>query len=80
MVRQFTIRYILISGENGDILVRDDETIRELKEELEEKTGYPAENQILLFNGQVLGEDSTIESCKIQPGDCIHLTPNPVAG
>ncbi|EAY16752.1 Ubiquitin family protein [Trichomonas vaginalis G3] len=80
MCGQFTIRYILVNGETSDIRVRDDETIRELMEELEEKTGYPVENQMLLFNGQVLAPDSTIESSKVQPGDSIHITPNLVGG
>ena len=36
MVRQFTIRYILVSGETSDILVRGDETIRELMDNINE--------------------------------------------
>ncbi|EAX90968.1 Ubiquitin family protein [Trichomonas vaginalis G3] len=80
MSGQFTIRCFLVSGENYDIRVTNNETISALMEELSSMTGVPVENQMILLNGSLLDPSSTIESCKIQPGDSIHLTINVVGG
>jgi hypothetical protein len=48
-------------------------TVAQLKQIIEEKTGYPSDLQRLIYAGHVMDDDATCESYGMQHDDTVHL-------
>ena len=58
------------------VTVTPDDTIGTVKEQVEQQTGIPAEDQRLSYKGKELPDDtSTIADCNIEPGATLQLEP-----
>lgn len=62
-----------VSGRQHSIDVEPTATIGSVKEELQNREGISAQQQRLLFQGQNLPDESTVESARIKAGDTIHM-------
>ena len=69
-----------VAGRKHTIDVEPTSTILSIKQELQPKEGISVTQQRLLFNGQNLNDQATIESSKISAGDVIHMVLSLVAG
>ena len=65
-VKSLTGRITLLDVDSGD-------TIKSVKEKLQAKEAYPAEQQRLIYHGQQLEDDRTLTDYKIENGDTLHL-------
>jgi len=62
-----------LTGNELELGVTGNETIRKLKERIEEKEGIPPDQQRLIFSGRAMADGKTVEDYAIQPGATIHL-------
>lgn len=62
-----------VSGRKHQIDVEPNMTIGAIKEELQQREGISAQQQRLLFRGQNLNDQATIETAHIQAGDVLHM-------
>ena len=65
-------------GDKIAVDVRNDMTIGEMKAAVAEKADVPAENQRLIYKGQVLKDERTVESYGGQPDEGTALGSNDV--
>eukprot|EP00127_Corallochytrium_limacisporum_P001013 Clim_evm12s34 gene=Clim_evmTU12s34 len=82
-IRQIFIKCIMVkinikapSVGNKSIVVEDVElssTVRELKERIQPELNVAPESQRLIFLGQVLKDEQTLESCGVQDGANLHM-------
>eukprot|EP01115_Flamella_aegyptia_P002654 TRINITY_DN136776_c0_g1_i1.p1 TRINITY_DN136776_c0_g1~~TRINITY_DN136776_c0_g1_i1.p1 ORF type:complete len:76 (+),score=22.25 TRINITY_DN136776_c0_g1_i1:56-283(+) len=50
-----------------------DDTIKRIKERVEEKEGIPPPQQRLIFGGKALADENTVSFYKITAGNTLHL-------
>ena len=62
-----------VSGRKHSIDVEPTATIISLKEDLQQREGISVIQQRLLFKGQSLNDDATIDSAHIRAGDILHM-------
>ena len=62
-----------VSGRKHQLEVESVMTIGAIKEELQQREGIAVQQQRLLFRGQNLGDQSTIETAKIGAGEVLHM-------
>ncbi len=65
---EFEISAMTLTGTKYPVKVTKDHTIAEVKAAVASKHGIPIAAQRLVFNGQTLGDDQTIEGLNIPPG------------
>ncbi|EDQ91130.1 uncharacterized protein MONBRDRAFT_15567, partial [Monosiga brevicollis MX1] len=56
-----------------ELNVEPSDTIRRVKERVEEKQGIPPEQQRLIHSGKQLNDEKTLEEYKIESGTVFHL-------
>jgi len=62
-----------LSGKIMSLVVDPEDTIRELKEYLEERSGVPAIQQRLIFRGKQVGDARTLAESQVETGSVLHL-------
>lgn len=62
-----------VSGRKHQIDVEPNMTIGAIKEELQQREGISVAQQRLLYRGQNLLDQTTIEAAHIQAGEVIHM-------
>ena len=62
-----------VSGRKHQIDVEPSMTIAAIKEELQQREGISVQQQRLLFRGQNLNDQATIESSHINAGEVLHM-------
>ena len=62
-----------LSGKVMSLIVDPEDTIQELKEYLEEKSGVPAAQQRLIFRGKQVADAKTLAEYKVETGSVLHL-------
>lgn len=62
-----------LTGKSIPLDVDTGDTIKLVKEKIETKEGYPADQQRLIFHGQQLEDDHTLADYKVLEGDTLHL-------
>ena len=62
-----------VSGRKHQIDVEPNMTIAAIKEELQQREGISVQQQRLLFRGQNLNDQTTIETAHIQAGEVLHM-------
>ena len=62
-----------ISGRKHSLDVEGNQTILSVKQQLEAREGISVVQQKLLFRGQNVPDNETIENCHISPGDVLHM-------
>lgn len=62
-----------VSGRKHSIDVEPNMTIGAIKEELQQREGISVTQQRLLFHGQNLSDQATVETSRINAGDVIHM-------
>eukprot|EP00039_Didymoeca_costata_P018669 m.334483 g.334483 ORF g.334483 m.334483 type:complete len:79 (+) comp17360_c0_seq1:143-379(+) len=67
------IKVKTLTGKVIAIDIEPTDTVKRIKERVEEKQGIPPEQQRLIFQGKQMGDDKTAESFKIVGGSTLHL-------
>ena len=62
-----------VAGRKHSIDVEPSATILSLKEELQQREGIAVVQQRLLYKGQNLGDNATIDFVHIKAGDVLHM-------
>jgi len=62
-----------LTGKEVALNVEDSDTIRKVKERLEEKEGIYPDQQRLIFGGRAMADTKTIADYQLKAGDTIHL-------
>lgn len=62
-----------LSGRRHQIDVEPNMTIAAIKEELQQREGISVSQQRLLYHGQNLNDQTTIEVARIQAGEVLHM-------
>jgi hypothetical protein len=62
-----------VSGRKHTLDVEGNWTIGQIKEELQQREGISTQQQRLLFRGQNLADQTTIEVARIAAGDVLHM-------
>jgi ubiquitin C len=62
-----------LTGKSIPLDVDTGDTIKVVKEKIEAKEGYPADQQRLIYHGQQLEDDHTVADYKVQADDTVHL-------
>ena len=62
-----------ISGTSRTIEVETTSTIKSIKDQLFALEGITADQQRILFHGQILQDSATIESSGIEEGSVLHM-------
>jgi hypothetical protein len=62
-----------LSGRKHTLYVEGNWTIVAIKEELQQLEGIFVQQQRLLYHGQNLDDQTTIEVARIQAGDVLHM-------
>jgi hypothetical protein len=62
-----------VSGRKHILDVEPNWTISAIKEELQQREGISIQQQRLLYRGQNLTDQTTIEVSRIQPGEVLHM-------
>eukprot|EP01121_Diplochlamys_sp_Union-15-3_P007800 TRINITY_DN2017_c0_g1_i2.p1 TRINITY_DN2017_c0_g1~~TRINITY_DN2017_c0_g1_i2.p1 ORF type:complete len:320 (-),score=76.59 TRINITY_DN2017_c0_g1_i2:23-982(-) len=70
---QLTIHFKTTLGTKFTLEVSPKITVGELKVLVAEKSQIPADNQRLIYTGQVLKNESTLEECAVKDGHTMHL-------
>jgi hypothetical protein len=74
------IKVVTVAGKNTEISVDGNMTIWDLKQEFYRQEGVHMTHQRLLYHGQGLADNATIESLGIQEGETIHMVTSLRAG
>ncbi|KAJ8642067.1 hypothetical protein MRB53_018761 [Persea americana] len=67
------IKVKTLTGKEIEIDVEPTDTIRRVKDRVEEKEGIPPLQQRLLFAGKQMGDDKTVRDYGIEGGSVLHL-------
>jgi hypothetical protein len=62
-----------VSGRKHTLDVEPNWTIMAIKEDLQQREGIDIRQQRLLYRGQNLTDQTTIEVTRIQPGEVLHM-------
>jgi hypothetical protein len=62
-----------VSGKKHQLEVEPNSTILSIKEELQQREGISVAQQRILFRGQALNDQTSIEVAKINDGTIIHM-------
>jgi hypothetical protein len=62
-----------VSGRKHTLDVEGNYTIAAIKEELQQREGIAVQQQRLLYRGQNLPDQNTIEGARIQAGEVLHM-------
>lgn len=68
---QITVK--TLTGSNIDLEVEPSDTVKSVKQKLQEKTGIAPANQRLLFASKQLEDVGTLANYNIQKGSTLHL-------
>lgn len=77
MVQQALAMQLFVKTLTGDHItleVEPTDRIEDVKAKVQDKTGIPAEHQILVFAGKTLEDGNTLQDYSIQKDSTIHLT------
>ncbi|RKP12313.1 ubiquitin-like protein modifier Ned8 [Piptocephalis cylindrospora] len=67
------IKVKTLTGNEIELDIEPKDTIRRIKERLEEKEGIPPAQQRLIYGGKQLADDRVAEACGIEGGTVLHL-------
>eukprot|EP00041_Stephanoeca_diplocostata_P039764 m.1637731 g.1637731 ORF g.1637731 m.1637731 type:complete len:79 (-) comp26123_c0_seq1:104-340(-) len=67
------IKVKTLTGKEIEIDIEPSDTVRRIKERVEEKQGIPPEQQRLIFGGKQMADDKDITSYGINGGSVLHL-------
>eukprot|EP00051_Salpingoeca_urceolata_P011910 m.148149 g.148149 ORF g.148149 m.148149 type:complete len:80 (+) comp17307_c0_seq3:451-690(+) len=67
------IKVKTLTGREIELDIEPEDSVRRIKERVEEKQGIPPEQQRLIFGGKQMNDDSTAADYKVQGGSVIHL-------
>jgi len=67
------IKVKTLTGKEVALNVEDTDTIRKVKERLEEKEGIYPDQQRLIFGGKAMADTQTVGFYQLKAGDTIHL-------
>eukprot|EP00045_Choanoeca_perplexa_P020787 m.5053 g.5053 ORF g.5053 m.5053 type:complete len:78 (+) comp7380_c0_seq1:63-296(+) len=67
------IKVKTLTGKEIEIDVEADDTIRRIKERVEEKEGIPPEQQRLIFGGKQMNDERPLSEYKVAGGAVLHL-------
>ena len=62
-----------VSGRKHQLEVEPSITIGAIKEELQQREGISTQQQRLLFRGQNLNDNQTVETARISAGEVLHM-------
>lgn len=62
-----------INSDNHEINVEVTDTIKVVKDKIEEAVCVPPQMQRLIHNGTPLNDEATVESSSIKAGDTLHM-------
>lgn len=62
-----------LTGKMIELEVETSDTIKEVKEKIQEQDGIPPEQQRLIFGGKQLADAKTLSECSITAGSTLHL-------
>ena len=62
-----------VSGRKHSIDIEPTATILSIKEDLQQREGISVVQQRLLFKGQSLNDEATVDSAHINAGDVLHM-------
>ena len=74
-LQPMTINVITPEGKNIILDVDPNDTIKDVKKKLENKSNIPVEDQRLLFDDKLLDDRPTLKDYKIKHGDTIQMEP-----
>eukprot|EP00053_Salpingoeca_punica_P001589 m.34146 g.34146 ORF g.34146 m.34146 type:complete len:83 (-) comp11107_c0_seq1:207-455(-) len=67
------IKVKTLTGKEIEIDIESSDTVRRIKERVEEKQGIPPEQQRLIVNGKPMVDEKAVSEYKIQGGSVLHL-------
>lgn len=67
------LKILTLTGDELEIDVEKDDTIKRVKEKIEEKEGIPPVQQRLIHEGKQLKDDKSVGSYKLRGGTTLHL-------
>ena len=67
------IKIKTLTGKVTDYTIEPEDTVKALKESLQEKEGIMVEQIKLIYNGRQLQDEKTIESYTVEAGKTIHM-------
>ncbi|KAJ5072470.1 nedd8 [Anaeramoeba ignava] len=67
------IKVKLLTGREVAITVEPTDTVLKVKERVEEVQGIPVPQQRVVFSGNVLKDDKTLEEIGLKHGSVVHL-------
>mmetsp|Transcript_73040 Transcript_73040/g.171274 ORF Transcript_73040/g.171274 Transcript_73040/m.171274 type:complete len:760 (+) Transcript_73040:54-2333(+) len=71
--KPYKITVKVLSGQSFELDVGPADSILDVKEEIQKLTGFAADKQRLVFAGKQLSDTSTVQECKIEDGNTLHL-------
>lgn len=67
------IKVKTLTGKEIEIDIEPDDTVRRIKDRVEEKQGIPPEQQRLIFGGKQMNDEKTAADYSIAGGSVLHL-------
>lgn len=67
------LKVLTLTGDELEIDVEKEDTIRMVKERIEQREGIPPPQQRLIYEGKQLKDDKSVESYKLRGGTTLHL-------
>ncbi|KAL4511644.1 hypothetical protein ABPG72_012489 [Tetrahymena utriculariae] len=77
MEEKIEIKLKLLDNSMHKLIMRASDTIKYLKEEVEQTLNIPIDKQRLIFSGRYLRDDQTLQDNQIENGHVIHLIARP---
>lgn len=68
-----TIYFKFLTGKNVTLTCPNTTTIKEIREQLEDREGIPTWMSIFIFNGTKLEDENNLDSYQIKNNDIIHV-------
>lgn len=67
------LKILTLTGDELEIDVEKEDTIRRVKEKIEEREGIPPVQQRLIHEGKQLKDDKSVGNYKLRGGTTLHL-------